>query len=193
MAFYDDYNNLNHHPITSATAEFGEFPFLNQPPTVEPLNNQAHDSLADRWGMVGQRRPTVGSPISPLGREGFGRYCCDVLSHSRLTRESLDPVAAATLYTGFDGHAHPSYTDSCLSKIGQEYHPEHASFSGWNTFPAGSMMALGTSTMSPTPGNGKGPFYFSTLRNRMLTNLKQPRFTTGGRSKMAPRSARLTK
>ena len=184
---------LASYSTTSTAGDFDGLQFPDQPQATDPLNYQAHNVPTDCWDG-----PGAGSPTSDLGTAGFSRYRCNLFSDSCLMRDSSDPVAGATSYSGeFDSYSQPSPADPCWPAVGKQPHPEHAGFSGRGTFHTSSTMAAESCTVISTPSSGDNLlctfeelnaqwslfYYFIVIP---LTDHEQCCSTTGGRTRAAP-------
>jgi hypothetical protein len=190
MAYY---NNTNFYSTSSAFGEPDAYQFLSQTSAAEEVNDQAYGTFANGWGMAGQPGPVVGSPTNLRDVANYGKYHCRLFVDQRLRRESLDSVASSASYaTWVDGYGQPSYSGHYWPAAGQQAQSYHSGFSSRDDSFA-STVASETSTVVPIPSSGKYLFYFSTLRNRVLTDHDQSRSTTGGLTGADPLPARSTR
>jgi len=71
MAYF---NNASFYSTPSASEELDAYQLLSQTSATQRVNDQAHVTLADRWGMVGQHGPTVGSSTGLPAAASYGEY-----------------------------------------------------------------------------------------------------------------------
>ena len=101
-------------------------------------------------------------------------------------------MAPTTPYaSGIDSWPQPSYTQSYYPEIGQQAQPEHTGYLDQGTSFVRAVTQE-TPTTIPGPSNGMYPFYFTTLRDIILTDHGQSHLATGGMIKAGHRRPRLT-
>ena len=163
MSYFYDNDNLNPYPATSANGELDQHLFLNQPPTIDPLNLRLHNFPTDRLDMIPQLGPIAGSMTTLPDPTGSSEHRRSIFSDPRLTHETSDSVVGTTSYGwGFGGHTQPSHTDLGWPTTNPQPHPGHHDLSGWGNYPSGTTLASVASTTIPTPSSGKNLFHCTT-------------------------------
>ena len=173
MDHFNNFNNTNLHSTSSALDEFDTHPFLGQTSANERAHSQTH-TFTEGWAMSGQPGHTLGLPTSL-----FGKHNCSLLDDWCLTHESPELASSATSHIarthGYGQQQFPGYHWPMTGPYDQPYGSGIASRDNFFA----ETVALEASTVVPAPSSGKHLFSDETLRNRVLTDRKQARSTTG--------------